>query len=56
MSLDLIIPMSSNLIIITGLIYAYIAIEQGFKGNLPMAICYICYAGANVGLYMMATK
>ena len=55
-SLDLIPPMSSNLIILTGLIYAYIAIEQGLKGNLPMAICYICYAGANVGLYMMATK
>ena len=48
--------MSSWLIILTGLIYAYIAIEQGFKGNLPMCICYICYAGANVGLYMMATK
>jgi len=48
--------MSSGLIILTGLIYAYIAIEQGFKGNLPMCICYICYAGANVGLYMMADK
>jgi len=48
--------MSANLIILTGLIYAYIAIEQGLKGNTPMAICYICYAGANVGLYMMATK
>jgi hypothetical protein len=48
--------MSSWLIIVTGLIYAYIAAEQGFKGNMPMCICYACYAGANVGLYMMATK
>jgi hypothetical protein len=48
--------MSSWLIIVTGLIYAYIAIEQAFKGNIPMGICYICYAGANVGLYLMASK
>ena len=48
--------MSAWLIIVTGLIYAYIAVEQGLKGNLPMCICYIGYAGANVGLYMMATK
>lgn len=48
--------MSANLIIVVGVIYAYIAVEQGLKGNLPMCICYICYAGANVGLYMMATK
>ena len=48
--------MSSNLIILTGLIYAYIAVEHGLKGNIPMLICYICYAGANVGLWMMATK
>lgn len=48
--------MSANLIIVTGVIYAYIAVEQCLKGNVPMAICYICYAGANIGLYMMATK
>ena len=48
--------MSAWLIILTGVIYAYIAVEQGLKGNVPMAICYICYAGANIGLYMMATK
>ena len=48
--------MSGWLIIVTALIYTYIGIEQGFKGNIPMAICYICYAGANIGLYMMATK
>ena len=46
--------MSSWLIIVTGVIYAYIGLEQGIKGNLPMAICYVSYAAANVGLYMMA--
>jgi hypothetical protein len=48
--------MSSWLIIVTGLIYAYIAAEQGYKGNIGMAICYAGYAFGNVGLYMMATK
>jgi hypothetical protein len=48
--------MSGNLIIATGLIYLYIAIEQFVKGNVPMFICYLGYAGANVGLWMMATK
>ena len=48
--------MSSWLIIVTGLIYLYIGIEQTLKGNIPMGITYACYAGANVGLYMLATK
>jgi hypothetical protein len=48
--------MSSWLIIVTGVIYTYIAAEQCFKGNIGMAICYAGYAFGNVGLYMMATK
>lgn len=48
--------MSSWLIILTGLIYAYIAGEQGFKGNMSMAMVYSGYAFSNVGLYLMATK
>lgn len=48
--------MSAWLIIVTGLIYAYIALEQGFKGNLPMAVVYSGYAFSNVGLYILATK
>jgi len=48
--------MSSWLIIVTGVIYAYIALEQGTKGNLYMAVVYIGYAFSNVGLYMLATK
>ena len=46
--------MSSWLIIVTGLIYAYIAAEQAYKGNMGMAICYAGYALGNVGLYIMA--
>ena len=46
--------MSNWLIIVTGLIYAYIGIEQGVKGNIPMAITYLSYSTANVGLYFMA--
>jgi hypothetical protein len=46
--------MSSWLIIVTGLIYAYIGLEQALKGNLPMAVVYSGYAFSNVGLYIMA--
>jgi len=46
--------MSSWLIIVTGMIYAYIAGEQAFKGNMPMAMVYTGYAFSNVGLYIMA--
>ena len=44
--------MSSSLIILTGLIYMYVAIDQFIKGNAPMGVTYLCYAGANYGLYM----
>lgn len=44
--------MSGPLIILTGLIYAWIAIEQGWKGNASMAIVYGGYALANIGLYI----
>jgi hypothetical protein len=48
--------MSGTLIIITGLIYAWVAAEQVARGNLPMAVTYASYATANVGLYYMAIK
>ena len=44
--------MSGWLVILTGLIYGYIAIEQGIKGNAPMAVVYSGYAFSNVGLYL----
>jgi hypothetical protein len=46
--------MSRALIVLVGLIYAYVAIEQALKGNLPMAIMYSGYSIGNVGLWMMA--
>jgi hypothetical protein len=48
--------MSAWLIIVTGLIYGYIAVEQGLKGNVPMAIVYAGYSFSNAGLYVLATK
>lgn len=48
--------MSAWLIIVTGLIYAYIAVEQGMKGNMAMLVVYAGYAFSNVGLFLMATK
>jgi hypothetical protein len=46
--------MSSWLIIVTGIIYAYIAVEQLIKGNTGMAITYFGYCVANAGLVMLA--
>jgi hypothetical protein len=48
--------MSAWLIIVTGLIYAYIGCEQALKGNVPMAVVYSGYAFSNVGLYILASK
>jgi len=48
--------LSAWLIIVTGVIYFYIAVEQGFKGNMPMAVVYSGYAFSNVGFYILATK
>lgn len=48
--------MSSNLIIITGLIYLYIALENLFQGKLGMSYTYFGYAFANYGLYLLEQK
>jgi len=48
--------MSHNLILFTGIIYLWVALEQGYKGNTGMLIAYLGYAFANVGLYMLASK
>jgi hypothetical protein len=45
--------MSGHLIIVTGLIYAYVAYEQARAQNLGMAIAYSGYAFSNVGLWML---
>ena len=46
--------MSANLIILTGLIYAYVSFDQWRSGNAGMALAYAGYAFSNVGLYFMA--
>jgi hypothetical protein len=48
--------MSDNLILFVGMIYLYVAVEQGLKGNLGMAIAFGGYAFSNVGLYLLAAK
>jgi hypothetical protein len=46
--------MSAWLIIATGLAYAFVSLEQFYKGNPQMGIVYAGYAFSNVGLYLMA--
>jgi hypothetical protein len=46
--------MSGWLIALTGLIYAYVAAEQFWRGNTGMGIAYMGYAFSNVGLYLLA--
>jgi hypothetical protein len=49
--------MSGYLIAITGLIYLWVAFDQGYNHkNIPMLITYLGYASANIGLYMLASK
>lgn len=48
--------MSAWLIAFTGVIYLYVAAEQGYKGNIGMLITYLGYASANIGLYILALK
>jgi hypothetical protein len=46
--------MSGPLIIITGLIYAYVAAEQWLVQRDPhMAMVYAGYAFSNVGMYLL---
>lgn len=46
--------MSGWLIIITGLIYLWVAIEQAFEGNIALGIAYLGYSFSNIGLYILA--
>ncbi len=45
--------MSSTLVALVGFIYLYIAGEQLYNNNLPVATMYIGYALANVGLWFI---
>lgn len=46
--------MSAWLIALTGLIYLAVAVDQALKGAGAMAVVYLGYAGANVGMYFLA--
>ena len=48
--------MSGNLILLTGVVYTYVCLEQAMKGNVGMGIAYAGYAFSNIGLYLLATK
>lgn len=48
--------MSVGLIILVGLIYLYVAVDQFVKGNPGMCICYLSYAIAQIGWYWIAVK
>jgi uncharacterized membrane protein len=48
--------MSGPLIALTGLVYAWVAAEQFWRGNYGMATAYSGYAFANVGMWMLATR
>jgi len=46
--------MSGPLIALTGLIYAYVALDQFWRGNSAMGVVYLGYSFSNVGLYHLA--
>jgi|TARA_R110000868_G_scaffold110882_1_gene299867 hypothetical protein len=48
--------MSAWLIAIVGVVYAVIAVDLLYKGNIGLGIAFIGYALGNVGLYMEAAK
>jgi hypothetical protein len=45
--------MSGWLVIVVGVIYAGVAVMQGFKGDTPLAIVFGGYALSNIGLWML---
>lgn len=46
--------MSRPLIVLVGLIYAYIAAECAWRGNMGLSLLYVGYAFANIGAWMLA--
>jgi hypothetical protein len=47
--------MTPWLIALTGLIYAYVAVDQFIRGNSGMGIAYAGYAFSNIGLWRLAS-
>lgn len=46
--------MAPHLIAITGVIYAYVAVDLWLHGKTGLSLAYVGYAFANVGLWMAA--
>jgi hypothetical protein len=46
--------MSGPLIVITALIYLWVAVDQYLRGNVGLAVAYSGYAYSNIGLYILA--
>ena len=45
--------MSMWLVVLVTFIYAYVSIEQYLKGDLSLAVVYLGYTVANLGLIMV---
>jgi len=48
--------MAGWLIALTGFVYAYVAADLAWHAKSGLAIAYLGYAFASVGLYMAATR
>lgn len=46
--------MSSWLIVVVGIIYTAISVDQGLKGNTGLCVTFAGYAFSNIGLYWLA--
>lgn len=46
--------MAPHLIALTGVIYAYVALDLWLSGKTGLSLAYVGYAFANVGLWMAA--
>lgn len=48
--------MAGPLIIVTGLIYAWVSADLAWHGKTGLAIAYAGYCAANYGLWLAATR
>lgn len=48
--------MAPSLVLVVMVIYAVIAVDQWFKGNLAMTIVWGGYSVSNLGLWMVTSK
>lgn len=48
--------MAPTLIAITGLVYAWVAVDLAWQGRYGLSIAYVGYAFANIGLYFAAKE